>query len=190
MATPGRRTSSPRAGPLPPLDAWLVPPDTPPQRVADKRRQPMRLSALFEEFCHFLRVEQEAAPRTIQTYRYGFDDFMTFARKEVGGTVLTPQFTGDLCRAYQYDLAARGLQTNTIRVRLATLGSFGRWAVRRDKLPRNPVETLTRPRRKGRLPHVPRWDTVETVLQHCTRLRDRALVALMAYGGLRRSEVV
>ena len=150
----------------------------------------MRLSALFEEFCHFLRVEQEAAPRTIQTYRYGFDDFMTFARKEVGGTVLTPQFTGDLCRAYQYDLATRGLQTNTIRVRLATLGSFGKWAVRRDKLPRNPVEVLTRPRRKGRLPRVPRWDTVEDVLRHCARPRDRALVALMAYGGLRRSELV
>lgn len=32
------------------LDAWVVPPDNAIQRVADKRRQPMRLSALFEEF--------------------------------------------------------------------------------------------------------------------------------------------
>jgi len=40
---------------------------------------------------------------------------MTFATKEIGGTVLTTQFTGELRRAYQYDLAARGLQT-TIRV--------------------------------------------------------------------------
>jgi hypothetical protein len=41
-----------------PVDPWLTAPHTPPQRVADTRRQPMRLSALFEEFCHFLRVEK------------------------------------------------------------------------------------------------------------------------------------
>jgi len=71
-----------------PIDAWLIPPDNPPQRVADKRRQPMRLSALFEEFLTFLRVEQEAAPRSIDTYRWCFRDFESFTMREVGGTVL------------------------------------------------------------------------------------------------------
>src|SRR5438309_4725049 len=112
-------------GPGAPIDAWLIPPDNPPQRVADKRRQPMRLSALFDEFAQYLRVEKEAAPRSIETYRWCFTDFAEFARKQIGGPVLVPHFTADLCRAYQYGLAARGLQTNTIRVRLATLGSFG-----------------------------------------------------------------
>jgi site-specific recombinase XerC len=36
---------------------------------------------------------------------------------------------------------------------------------------------------------VPRWGTVEAVLAQCATLRERALVALMAYGGLRREEV-
>ena len=52
--------------------------------------------------------------------------------KQIGGTVLASHFTAETCRAYQYDLAARGLQTGSIRVRLATLGSMGKWAVRRD----------------------------------------------------------
>ena len=159
-------------------------------RVADTRRQPMRLSALFEEFCHYLRVEKEAAPRTIETYRWCFRDYESFVMKQFGGTVLVTHFTADTCRAYQYDLAARGLQTSSIRVRLATLGSFGKWAVRRDKLVKNPVDVLTRPRRKARLPRVPRWETVEVLLQDCTDPRDKALVALMCYGGLRRSEIV
>jgi hypothetical protein len=107
------------------VDAWLVPPDNSPQRVADKRRNFMRLSALFEEFCHYLRVEKEAAPRSIGTYQWCFSDFMEFAQKKVGGTVLITQFSPEMCRAYQYDLSARELKTNTIRVRLATLGSFG-----------------------------------------------------------------
>jgi site-specific recombinase XerD len=150
----------------------------------------MRLSALFDEFCHYLRVEKEAAPRTIGTYRWCFKDYEAFVMKQVGGTVLIPQFTAETCRAYQYDLAARGLQTSSIRLRLAALGSFGKWAVHRDKLPRNPVEVLTRPRRKARLPRVPRWETVELLLNRCSNPREKALVALMCYGGLRRSEIV
>src|SRR5215468_8956703 len=133
MATPGRRKPSPKAGPLPPLDAWLVPPDTPPQRVADKRRQPMRLSALFDDFCHFLRVEKGATPATIATYRWCFGDFLAFVMKQVEGTVLLAHFTEETCRSYQYDLAARELKRATIRVRLATLGSFGKWMLSRDK---------------------------------------------------------
>src|SRR5262249_29278039 len=113
-----------------PVDPWLVPPDNPPQRVADKRRQPMRLSTLFDEFVIFLRVEKEAAPRSIQTYRWCFGDFEAFAMHDVGGAVLTTHFTAECCRSYQYALAERGLRANSIRVRLATLGSFGKWAVR------------------------------------------------------------
>ena len=110
--------------------------------------------------------------------------------KGLGGTVLVSHFTAETCRAYQYDLAARGLQTGSIRVRLATLGSLAKWAVRRDKIARNPTDLLTRPRRKARLPRVPRWETVESVLHQCTDVREKALVALMCFGALRRSEIV
>src|SRR5262249_20095682 len=71
----------------------------------------------------------------------------------------------------------------------ATLGSFGKWMVRRDKVVRNPVDRLTRPRRKARVPAVPAWPAVEALLGSCT-LRERATLALMAFGGLRRGEVV
>ena len=148
----------------------------------------MRLSALFEEFCHFLRVEKGATPATIATYRWCFGDFLAFVMKQVGGTVLLAHFTEETCRSYQYDLAGRELKSGTIRVRLATLGSFGKWMVRRDKLVRNPVDRLTRPRRKARVPAVPTWDTVKMLLRLCG-LRERAILALMALGGLRRGEV-
>jgi integrase/recombinase XerC len=150
----------------------------------------MRLSALFEEFCHYLRVEREAAPRSIKTYQWCFGDFMEFAQKKLGGTVLIGHFTAETCRAYQYDLSARGLKTNTIRVRLATLGSFGKWAVRRERLDKNPLDLLTRPRRKRRLPRVPRFSKLKEFIADSTDRREQAMLALMAYGALRRSEVV
>ena len=135
----------------------------------------MRLSALFEEFSHFLRVEREATPRTIQTYRWCFGDFQAFVMKQMGGTVLVTHFTAETCRNYQYDLSGRGLKSNTIRVRLATPGSFGKWAVRRDKLVRTPLDQLTRPRRRARVPAVPTWTTVKTFLQQC-EVRARAIL--------------
>ena len=150
----------------------------------------MRLSALFEEFLQFLRVEKEAATRSIGTYRWCFGDFEEFARGKVGGTVLISHFTTELCRAYQYDLSARGLATSTIRLRLATLGSFGKWAVRRERLDKNPLDFLTRPQRKERVPRVPRWATIERLVEQATDRREQAILALLAYGGLRRSEVV
>ncbi|PYM44588.1 MAG: hypothetical protein DME16_20470 [Candidatus Rokuibacteriota bacterium] len=76
-----------------------------------------------------------------------------------------------------------------MRLRLATLGSFGKWAVRRDKLVRNPRDQLTRPRRRSQVPAVPSWKTVQALLQQCTS-RERAILTLMAHGGLRRGEVV
>lgn len=60
--------------------------------------------------------------------------------------MLLAHFTEEACRSYQYDLAGRELKTGTIRVRMATVASFGKWMVRRDKLVRNPVDRLTRPR--------------------------------------------
>ena len=148
----------------------------------------MRLSALVEEFCQFLRVEKGATPATIATYRWCFGDFVAFVMKQVGGTVLLAHFTEETCRSYQYDLAGRELKSGTIRVRVATSGSFGKWMVRRDKLVRNPVDRLTRPRRKARVPAVPTWESVKKLLRLCDP-RERAMLALMAYGGLRRGEV-
>lgn len=150
----------------------------------------MRLSAQFEDFFSYLKVEKEAAQRTIQTYRWCLGDFMEFATKRLRGPVVISEFTSELCRAYQYDLAARSLQTNSVRVRLGALGSFGKWAVRHDRLERNPLDRITRPRRKKRLPAVPRWEAVQDLIGRCSKLRDRAILALLAYGGLRRTELV
>jgi site-specific recombinase XerC len=80
----------------------------------------------------------------------------------------------------------RGLKSGSIRVRVATLGSFGKWMIHRDKLVGNPVDRLTRPRRKARRPALPARGTVKVLLQQCG-LGGRAIIALIACGGLRDS---
>lgn len=170
------------------LDAWLIPPQHR-SRTAPRRGAP-HLATLFEGFTAYLAVERECRPGTIATYRSCFSDFLTFAEGNPRTPLTTSRFTADLVRAYQYHLAERGLSATTVRIRLAVLASFSRWAVQRSKLPANPVEPLVRPRKRTKLPNTLRWDAVQELLDVCRTPRDRAIVALMAYGGLRRSEVV
>src|SRR5215831_19212876 len=94
-------------------------------------------------------------------------EFSGVVMKHVGGTALLTHFTEEMCRSYQYELANRELKTGTIRLRVATLGSFGKWMVCRDKVVRNPVDRLTRPRRKARVPAVPAWPAVTALLDRC-----------------------
>src|SRR5712691_9155748 len=74
------------------IDAWLVPPHTRERqkRAADRRSRVMRLSALFEEFSQYFKVERGASHRSIDTYRRYFGYFLNFARfcrsRVCGGT--------------------------------------------------------------------------------------------------------
>jgi len=169
-------------------DPWLIPPRTRSRVVA--RRGTPHLATLFEGFTAYLAVERQCRPGTIATYRSCFADFLRLAEGNPSTAVPIFRFTADLVRAYQYHLAERGLSATTVRLRVAVLASLARWAVRRGKLLANPVASLVRPRTPAKLPTTLRWDAVPELLDRCGIRRDRAIVALMAYGGLRRSEVV
>src|SRR5262249_8869571 len=174
------------------IDAWLVPPHNPPRqkRAADRRSRAMRLSALFEEIAQYLKVVRRASHRCMETYRVYFGYVHNLAKDQVGGSVLIAHFTSELCRRYQYFMASKDLQPNSIRIRLAVLGSFAKWAVRHSRLEKNPMETIMLPAKRSRIPGVPKWEAVQQFLARCSRRRDKAMLALMVYGGLRRAEVV
>ena len=74
----------------------------------------------------------------------------------------------------------RELAPATVRGRLAMLSSFGEWLVLRDRLPRNPIDQLTRPRLKDHLPRVPKWSFVEGLVSNGLGLREKAIVALLS----------
>lgn len=151
----------------------------------------MRLSELFDKgFVSYLRVEKGSQERTITAYESNFADFNDFSKRRTRTAVVLAGFTADLVRAYLHDLASRQLQPNTIRQRLATLSSFARWLVSHGKLPKNPIDELVRPKKRTRLPVVPKWEAVEDLVRKTEDRRDKALLALLSWGGLRREEVV
>ena len=121
-------------------DRWLIPPRTR-SRAVPRRGAPPHLATLFEGFTAYLAVERQCRPGTVATYRWCFADFLRFAEGNPRTPVAVSRFTADLVRAYQYHLAERGLGGTTVRLRLAVLASFARWAVRSGKLLANPVES-------------------------------------------------
>jgi site-specific recombinase XerD len=87
-------------------------------------------------------------------------------------------------------MAARRWSINTVRRRLVELNRFAGWLVERRYLQRSPMIGISVPRRERRLPRVIDWSQVEQIVAGERKPRDRAILALLAYGGLRRGEVM
>ena len=87
-------------------------------------------------------------------------------------------------------MATRRWSVNTVRRRLVELNRFAAWLVERRHLQRSPMIGISVPRRERRLPRVLAWSQVEQIVADERKPRDRAILALLAYGGLRRGEVM
>ncbi len=169
----------------------------------------MTLGALHQRFLQHCAVEKRLRPMTIASYRSDFGLFLEFLRRRARGRgrpsrTLSPPgrgqgegrapglraFTTALIRDYQQHMATRRWSINTVRRRLVELNRFAGWLVERQYLTRSPMIGVSVPRRERRLPRVLDWSQVEQIVAGERKPRDRAILALLAYGGLRRGEVM
>ncbi|MEX2220165.1 MAG: tyrosine-type recombinase/integrase [Candidatus Rokuibacteriota bacterium] len=160
----------------------------------------MTLAVLHARFLQHCAVEKRLRPMTIKSYRSDFGLFLQFLRRR--SRTLSPQgrgpgegpglrtFTTALIRDYQAHMATRLWSVNTVRRRLVELNRFAGWLVERRYLQRSPMIGISVPRRERRLPRVLDWSQVEQIVAGESKPRDRAILALLAYGGLRRGEVM
>jgi site-specific recombinase XerD len=126
------------------------------------------------------------------SYRSDFEQFKESLR-EHGRFGLARQdtvatFSGEAVRDYQYDMVVRGWARATCRRRLMRLNRVGKWLVKRGHL--NPLAEIEIPRREKRLPKVLSWSVAEQVVAGESRARNRAILAVLVYAGLRRGEGV
>lgn len=134
-----------------------------------------------------------ASDNTIATYRRSIAQFVDWLRESGHAGVVTPRtvlaFKGWLAERYS---------VQTANLRLSAVRSFYRWMVVTERLAVSPAESvkgLKRPhaRRHKRDPLTSQ--EVQAVLNACRRdqrltgVRDRAMITLMAYCGLRAVEI-
>src|SRR5262245_19893572 len=170
--------------------------DTPPEKTrrgGRPKREAMTLTGLHQKFLLYCEVERQLSPQTIVSYRSDFEQFKESLR-EHGRLGLARQdtvatFSVDAVRDYQYDMVARRWSRATCRRRLIQLNRSGTWLVKRGHLRANPLAEIEVPRREKRLPKVLPWSVAEEAVAGETRVRNRAILAVLVYAGLRRGEV-
>ena len=145
----------------------------------------MRLSQLHEAYLKDLL----ALGKSRETYVARIVDFQSL--RSYLGQDDTRAFTEEKALGYTAWLSTQGLSQHTVRRRVSGAAMFGRWLTRRKFLPSNPFDNVDRVKEPKSLPRPMPPEYLETLLhRQDIKGRDKAILAVMRYAGLRISEVV
>src|SRR5690606_30755307 len=113
---------------------------------------PMQRS--IARYLQYLRVERNASPLTIKSYREDLMALVAYLGEAQPGHKWTPGEIGiPELRGYLSSLHEAGLAKTTIARRLASLRGFFRFGQREGWTKTNPAKPLRNPRRNRSLPH-------------------------------------
>lgn len=131
-----------------------------------------------------------ASEHTLRAYRKGVDVYLAWLRENGVESPTAPE----IWRYREHLESDHAVQT--VNLRLSAVRSFYRWLVERGHLETSPAESVkgvkrSRSREHKRDPLTP--SEVHALLNTCDQspagVRDRAMISLMVYCGLRRVEV-
>ncbi len=153
----------------------------------------------LSDFIIFCRVERRLADLTCKAYERDVRACLEFLRVQ-GIAALAEIRTPDLRRFLAQEATHRPAPSSQART-VAALRCFFRFCVESDYLERDPAQVLRTPKKREVLPDVLDRAELSRLLDvpgregvwtrtHGKRERDRLLLALFAYSGLRRSELL
>jgi site-specific recombinase XerD len=155
---------------------------------------------VLSDFLIYCHVERRLADLTCKAYERDVRACLDFMRSQ-GISALIEIRTPDLRRFLAQEATHRPVPSSQART-VAALRCFFRFCVENDYLERDPAYVLRTPKKREALPDVldrselarlldvPGREGVWTRLHTGKVERDRLLLALFAYGGLRRSELL
>ncbi|MEM7151337.1 MAG: tyrosine-type recombinase/integrase [Myxococcota bacterium] len=147
-------------------------------------------------FCQEAEL-QNYRPSTIQWWERAFS--MLLAHFQKPGLRKVSDITLDRLQTYFIAKRASGWSAHTYSNQYRALDAFLKWCVRRDLASANPLEAIPRPKLEKKLPKRISAQDAQIVLDYAfygpatfsfKRYRNRAILAVMLYAGLRLSETV
>lgn len=154
----------------------------------------------LSDYIVYCRVERRLADLTWKTYERVLRGLIAFLRAQ-GISALAEVRTRDL-RAFLADQAERRPAPSSQAQTVVAVRCFFRFCVESDYLDRDPAYVLKTPKKREALPDVLDRKELARLLDvpgkpgvwtrvHAGKIeRDRLLLALFAYGGLRRAEIL
>lgn len=154
------------------------------------------LLRLHDDFCLEARMKNYR-PSTIRWWRQALDMFIGHFPE--GQVTRAADVTFDRLRRYLYEKRVAGWTADTYSNQYRALRAFLSWCVKEGHLEANPIDGIERPRLERKLPKRITLEDARLVLDvafhgpavyRLERYRNRALLAVMVYAGLRASETL
>ena len=117
---------------------------------------------------------QGASKRSIESYHYTLDGFV--------GYTITPEGINE----YFDSLSCHNGKLKFY----SCLRALSNWLYLNDYIPNNPIKKVSPPRTQKRLLPAITREQLEVLLEYCHCERDRALISLLWYSGMRISEAI
>ncbi len=157
--------------------------------------KPLSLSEAAERFLKYLRVEKNASPLTLKSYREDLAALLEYLAEQPAGCPTAASLQTLHLRGYLGYLHGAGYAPTTIARRLASLRSLLKFGQREGWAQGNAAKPLRNPRRGRGLPHFLTAEEITRLLgapqgSAPLALRDRAMLETMYSAGLRVSELV
>lgn len=156
----------------------------------------MTFEAASREFFRYLEYERGCTAATLRAYGADLRRCIAFLR-EVGVAEEVEQVTYQVARQYLAWMGEQGYKASTVRRRIAALSSLCKYLWSMGKLPANPCVGLALPKKRRRLPAVLSVEEARRLLavseDHrdvAMAFRNRAIVGVLLYCGLRRAELL
>lgn len=154
----------------------------------------MLIQDAAREFFMYLDAEKGCSPATIGAYRSDLKLFLEFLQ-DAGCPLEVEQVTPEVLRRYLAGMSAAGLSASTRARRLYALRSLWQYLETAELITQNPCRKLSAPRRRQQLPNCLSVDECAHLLAACDdnhyvdlAFRDRAILSVLIYQGLRRAE--
>jgi site-specific recombinase XerD len=158
------------------------------------------METALEDFAHHCRIERRLAPLTCSAYERDVGACLRFLQSE-GVSEWAAVRPPDLRRFLAAEASHRPAPSSQART-VAALKGFFRFLVENEEIERNPAQVLRTPKKCEALPDVLDSRELGRLLRAVERddvwerhfagkrERDRLLLALFAYAGLRRAELL
>lgn len=153
---------------------------------------------LIEKYLRFLKVERNASPHTITSYKNDLSTFVNFCtiQQEIESEEIDINtITRLTIRLWLGDLSDKGLAKSSISRKVAALRSFFKYCFKRGHIDKNPAHLLVVPKKDKTLPKTVTSADLERLLESVDittpiGLQDRAILEVFYGTGIRVSELV
>lgn len=150
---------------------------------------------LTDSFLDYLRYERNYAVSTVECYRAAVLELQKFGEESLGG--LTPSdVDAELVREWIASLMDKGCASTTINRKLSSVRAYYRFLLRKGEVAVDPLQKITGPKKKKRLPTFLRENEMNRLLDDVDfgegfeGCRDHMIIEMFYATGMRLSELI